>query len=218
MSQSRALSAEALRRALLHVCSEVTSERDRLSQLDGAAGDGDLGETMAIGFGKAAERLATADPGDIGRLLAVLGTTLSREAPSTFGTLLGLGLRDAAKQVAGRGELAPSDYIALLNTLADNVAARGQVAAGQRTMLDAILAARDAGATRAAQPEATIADVLSAAAEGAAEGAAATAGMVPQVGRAGWIGERVKGSPDAGATAIAVILTALSAGARTIQP
>jgi hypothetical protein len=207
-----ALPAPVLSRALVHVCEQVIRERETLSRLDAVAGDGDLGESLAAGFGALAGRLFSAPHNDVGELLALSGRVLSREAPSTFGTLLGLGMRDAAPLSRENGELDPSGVVRLLDTLADGVARRGQVAEGQRTVLDAITAARDAAVTCAEDPAAGTLEVLGSAAQGACRGAEATARMLPQVGRAGWIGERVLGHPDAGATAFAVILTALHEG------
>jgi dihydroxyacetone kinase-like protein len=202
-----------LQEALLHVCERVIQQRGELSRLDAVAGDGDLGESLATGFTALAERLQSGGPlADVGQLLALAGTVLSREAPSTFGTLLGLGLRDAARVTRENPEFSPAGVIQVLDTLADGVARRGQVVAGQRTVLDAIVAARDAAAACAQDPAAGTPAVLGAAAQGACRGAEATAHMLPQVGRAGWIGERAAGHADAGATAFAVLVTALHEG------
>ena len=210
MTSLSAWPAARLRSALLHVCSKVTACSAELSRLDGVAGDGDLGQTLAVGLGAMAGKLAAAQPADVGEVLTLAGATLSRAAPSTFGTLLGLGLRAAGRQASGSPDLDAAGFVAILTTLADTISARGQVTPGQRTMLDAILAARLAAERAAAEPGAPLPAVLRAAAGGSADGAAATAAMRPAVGRAGWIGDRVIGSPDAGATAITMILAALA--------
>jgi phosphoenolpyruvate---glycerone phosphotransferase subunit DhaL len=205
--------AARLRAGLLNVCTRVPADSAELTRLDGLAGDGDLGQTLAVGLAAVAARLAADQPASTADVLVLAGTTLSRAAPSSFGTLLGLGLRAAGKQAAGAAGLDATGFVAVLTALADSVAARGQAAAGQRTMLDAILPAREAAAQAAADPGASVGQVVRAAADGAAKGAAATAGMRPAAGRAGWIGDRVVGSPDAGATAVALILQALAGDA-----
>jgi dihydroxyacetone kinase-like protein len=212
MTPPPATPAGVLHAALLHVCERMIQQRGQLTRLDAVAGDGDLGESLATGFTALAERLRAERQADVGQLLALAGTVLSREAPSTFGTLLGLGLRDAARVTRESPELSPSGVIQVLDTLADGIARRGQVVAGQRTVLDAVVGARDAAAACAQDPAAGTPAVLGAAAQGACRGAEATARMLPQVGRAGWIGERALGHADAGAAAFAVLTTALHEG------
>jgi len=202
------IEASELRARLLRACTQVLAARQRLSALDGAAGDGDLGESLAIGFG-AIERALGEAPSevDIGELLTLTGRTLSAAAPSTFGTLLGLAWRDAGRALAGRSVLDAEDVARMLEAMAGGVAKRGNVTVGQRTVLDALDASHRAALGSGV---ATAADALNAAADGAAEGAAATAAMRPQVGRAGWIADRAMGHPDAGATAWAVIAAGIA--------
>lgn len=53
-------------------------------------------------------------------------------------------------------------------------------------------------------------EVIAQAAITARAGSTATAGMMPKHGRAGWIGERVKGIEDAEANVVAVVFEALT--------
>ncbi len=46
------LNADLLRAALVHTCDCIAREREQLCALDAAAGDGDLGVTLATGFGR----------------------------------------------------------------------------------------------------------------------------------------------------------------------
>jgi dihydroxyacetone kinase len=204
-----ALDVAAVRAALLGACDRLLEARADLTALDAAAGDGDLGESLAIGADGIRATLA-AEPGlaDVGAVLTAAGTALSRSAPSTFGTLLGMAWRDAGRALKGEPRLTGAGVVTLLTAMEAGVARRGEVTTGQRTVLDAIAASRE-HAEKAAGGGATAA--LTAAAEGAREGADRTAGMRPQVGRAGWIAERAMGWPDAGATAWAVIAEALAA-------
>lgn len=203
---SRALEADAFRARMLAVSPAIGVHRQALNALDAKAGDGDIGESLAIGFAAIAEALAV-EPGTVGDDLRVAGTVLGRSAPSTFGTLVGMAFRDAGKALADRTELSGADVVSLLDAMADGVARRGEVGPGDRTVLDALLAARE----RARSSQVDGADAaLRAMAVGAAEGATATAGMRPKVGRAGWVGARAHGVVDAGAAAWAVIAGALA--------
>jgi dihydroxyacetone kinase len=193
--------------AFLRSCASVRAARAELTALDASAGDGDLGESLVIGAAAIERELGDAEPADVGDVLRRVGTSLSTAAPSTFGTLLGMALRDAGRELAGRAALSPDEVRLLLDAMVAGVGRRGGVQAGQRTVLDGLLASREAlersGATDTS-------DALRAVARGAREGAAATASMRAQVGRAGWIGERAEGRSDAGAQAWAVIATGLA--------
>src|SRR5262249_50736547 len=75
--------ADAIRRS----CVSVRAARAELTALDAAAGDGDLGESLAIGVAAIERDLDDAEPADVGDVLRRVGTSLSTAAPSTFGTL-----------------------------------------------------------------------------------------------------------------------------------
>jgi phosphoenolpyruvate---glycerone phosphotransferase subunit DhaL len=204
---SGSLDAAAFRDRVRAVSPAITASRQPLNALDAQAGDGDIGETLTIGFAAIAEALGSAEPATVGGDLRLAGTVLGRSAPSTFGTLIGLALRDAGKALADRTELSGPDLVTLLDAMAEGVARRGEVGPGDRTVLDALLASREMA--RGADAEGAQ-EALRAMAAGAADGAAATAGMKPRVGRAGWVGERAHGLVDAGAAAWAVIAGALA--------
>jgi len=198
--------ADAIRRS----CTSVRTARADLTALDAAAGDGDLGESLAIGVAAIERDLDDPEPADVGDVLRRAGTSLSTAAPSTFGTLLGMALRDAGRALADRPEFAPADVKQMLDAMVAGVQRRGEVRAGQRTVLDGLLASRDE--LERAAPASTAA-AMQAVAQGARDGAVATASMRAQVGRAGWIGERAEGRPDAGAQAWAVIATGMAGDA-----
>jgi dihydroxyacetone kinase/dihydroxyacetone kinase-like protein len=98
----------------------------------------------------------------------------------------------------------------MLRAAVEGIKARGQAELGDKTLLDALVPATDAlereldagnGGTAAIQ----------AASAAAREAAEATKDMVARRGRAAYTGERSRGSVDAGATAVAVMLERISA-------
>ncbi|WP_162941628.1 DAK2 domain-containing protein [Desertimonas flava] len=201
------LPATAFRQRLLGVAPAIEASRQALNALDAKAGDGDIGESLSIGFAAVVDALSGTEVTTIGADLRQTGTVLGRVAPSTFGTLIGMALRDAGAALADCAELGGTDVVTLLESVADGVARRGEVGPGDRTVLDAVVAARDR--TREAEADGAEA-ALRAMAAGAVDGALATAEMVPRVGRAGWVGDRARGIVDAGAAAWAVISTGVA--------
>jgi dihydroxyacetone kinase len=180
----------------------VLDAADELNRLDGVAGDGDMGVTMSI----AAKSVTTLLPDLSGQstadVLRACGAQIARDAPSTSGTLVAVGLLSAARAA---GDAADADASQLLRAAADGIAARGGAAAGEKTMLDALLPAADAAANAngASTPAA-----LRAAAQAAADGADETARMAAKHGRAGWLADRSAGHPDPGARLVAIVLSA----------
>jgi phosphoenolpyruvate---glycerone phosphotransferase subunit DhaL len=212
---SSTVSAASFKAAMLAAGKHMAGERDSLSGLDAAAGDGDLGATLAAGFTHVDEALNALPEGeDVGTLVKTAGTTLARKAPSTFGALLGGGFMRVGSEFQGVTELSAEDVSRLMERLLTAISERGGAVPGQRTMVDAL----DGGARAAAEAAAGgrgAAEVFAAAAGGASEAADATAEMDAQFGRAAWVSERAKGHRDAGAVAWATYIGALANSIRS---
>jgi len=196
-----------LAEVLVAVSERLISEKERLNQLDGVAGDGDLGITTAAGA--AALRDAAPEIATLERPAAIqrIGMELAKRAPSTSGTLIAFGFLAAGRAAGAAGSA--STLADLLDAGAAAIAQRGGVEAGDRTMLDALLPAA-AAARAAGERGQTMRDVLDGAAQAADEGANATASMEAKVGRAGWLAERAAGNEDAGARLIAIVFAAVA--------
>lgn len=85
---------------------------------------------------------------------------------------------------------------------------RGAVVGG-KTLIDALIPCADEW-TKAAQENATFAEAFTRGANAAVAGAENTKSIVARMGRAGTVGERSVGYPDAGAYALGVIFTELA--------
>jgi phosphoenolpyruvate---glycerone phosphotransferase subunit DhaL len=204
------LTLAELRLSLLDTCDGVVAARDELTRLDALAGDGDLGETLATGFTAVRNLLESGEFEDVGAMLTAVGRELGRRAPSTLGTLLAGAFGRMGTQSRGLQALGPAQFAAALGAAVTAVADRGGAAVGQRTVLDAMEPSARA-ANQAAAAGSGMAEVAASAARAAQEGTVESAALEPQVGRAAWIGARVIGEPDAGATAWAVLMEAFAA-------
>ena len=80
---------------------------------------------------------------------------------------------------------------------------------GDKTLIDALVPCADALTAGAAAGK-SLRELLADGAKAAVDGAAATADIVARMGRAGVVGERSLGHPDAGAYALGVIFTEVS--------
>jgi phosphoenolpyruvate---glycerone phosphotransferase subunit DhaL len=197
--------------ALFSAADHVCDARDELCALDAAAGDGDLGATLATGFTAIRESEGIVGAADVGAALSQAGMELARKTPGTIGALLATAFMRGGKSLDGVVDPTPAQVAEMLAVATAGVAERGGVTIGQRTVVDAMASSAEAAAA-AADRGASLVETLDDAAQGAREGAEATKDMEPVVGRAGWIKDRARGMPDAGATAWAVFLEGLAAG------
>ncbi len=183
-----------LKAAGLAVAAALEAAEPRLTELDAAAGDGDLGISMARGAAaiRALPDGAWADPPTA---LAALGEALRRALGGSSGPFYAAGLLRAARAMQEGGDW-PAAFRAGIAALAE----LGGAKPGDRTMLDALAPAAEALSGHG----------LAAAAEAAERGAEATAAMTPRLGRASYLGARAVGLPDAGAAAVAIWLRALA--------
>ena len=186
----------ALRKAVLAVAAALEAAEVRLTELDSAAGDGDLGLSMVRGAAalRALPDDAWADPPTA---LAAMGEALRRAIAGSSGPFYATALLRAARALPPRPSAA--DWTAAFGAGVAAIGELGGAKPGDRTMLDALVPAAAAFATGG----------LPAAAAAAEAGVAATAAMSPKLGRASYLGDRVLGVPDAGASAVAVWLRAL---------
>ncbi|WP_298966406.1 dihydroxyacetone kinase family protein [uncultured Methylobacterium sp.] len=202
--------ASRFRAALAAVAAALRADEARLADLDGRAGDGDLGASM-VRAAEAIEGLPDSAWTSPVATLAGLGDALRRSIGGSSGPFYATALLRASRRLGDEPDL--GEWAAAFEEAVAAIADLGGARPGDRTMLDALHPA--AGAFRAAVAAGRNArDALAAAADAAEAGAAATAGMTPRLGRASYLGERAVGVPDAGASAVATWLRALAGAVR----
>ena len=174
--------------------------------LDAVVGDGDFGYSMARGFEKVLEGWDDIDRPDISTFLKKVGMIVTSRIGGTSGPIWGTGFMRAGMAAADSGsDLSADAVVRMLRAATDGIKARGQSDVGDKTLLDALVPMTDR-IEQEIQSGADAGAVLAAAAQTAREAADATVDMVAKRGRASYTGERSKGSVDAGAMAVAVIV------------
>ncbi len=189
------------------VADGVTAAHDELNRLDAAAGDGDLGNTAVLAAQAVRASIGANREASPAALLRRCGTEVATSAPSTSGTLTARALLAAGRALESADQSESPVRIVLLGLAAALAAIQsaGKAAPGDRTMLDA-LAPAVAELTSQAEAGASVPQGLAAAAAAARRGAQATRDMTPRAGRARWLADRSKGTEDAGAHLVAVVL------------
>jgi dihydroxyacetone kinase-like protein len=195
----------------------IVDNAEYFAHLDSIVGDGDFGYSLRNGWEVVVSDYDTFDHSSVGAILKKVGLTLTGKVGGVSGPIWGTAFLRAGVAAGDRTELAPEDVIAMLRAAITGIMARGGASLGEKTLLDALVPATDsleaAITDPAYQGDHAVAAIQKAADVAVAE-AEATKGMLAMRGRAAYTGERSIGSVDAGATAIGVILQAISAAWR----
>jgi dihydroxyacetone kinase-like protein len=195
-----AVSTQDVRRWLDALQEVFAENRQQLTELDAAIGDGDLGISLDRGFTAVQAELSAHPPADLRSVWQNVATVLIRTMGGTSGPLLGTFFLRAGAACAGKPELAPADVVAVFQAGVDGIQQRGKAALGDKTMLDALLPAVDAMRS-ALEAGNGLAEILERGAAAAEAGMQATTTMQARKGRGSYLGERSVGHQDPGATA-----------------
>jgi dihydroxyacetone kinase-like protein len=187
----------------------VRDQRDYLTQLDSAIGDGDHGTNMNRGF-EAVEKALAGQNGSVppGRLLILAGKTLVSTVGGASGPLWGSALRAAGRSLGDAESFEAQELAGALDAAIAAVIDLGAATPGDKTMIDALMPASEA-LRNSLDSGVALQVAVAAACEAAEEGARATVPMLARKGRASYLGERSIGHQDPGATSATLILRAL---------
>jgi len=197
------LTTPVLAAGLQRIADHMEAVADRLNELDGQLGDGDLGVTMVRG-GRELSKILPTLSADLGPALMACAQAFTRVSGSSYGTLLATGLLSAAKAAKGRAEVPWSELPALLRGAQEAMMARGKASLGDKTLLDTLDAAwRAADGLDAPGP---MLDAAAAAVDATLERMRA---LPARVGRARIFADRSVGLDDPGQVAFREILLGL---------
>jgi len=199
-------SAATVREIISAMLATVTEHEAELGRIDAVAGDGDHGTGMTRGL-RAADTAAADTDGGVGAVLGAAGRALADRAGGTSGVLWGLFLETVGDRL---GNSERPDVTAVADAVAAGLGRVQQVGgarAGDKTLLDALIPFSEqlSAAAGAATP---LAQAWVDAAGTATGAAGRTADLVPKVGRARPLAEKSRGTPDAGATSLALMAVA----------
>ncbi|MEO6748254.1 MAG: dihydroxyacetone kinase subunit DhaL [Casimicrobiaceae bacterium] len=190
----------------------IVGDAARLSELDGAIGDGDHGINMSKGFRLADARLADAAP-DLAQGLEILGDTLLNEIGGSMGPIYGTFFGEMGRRFGDAGRINRSSFASALHAATGAVQELGGAAPGDKTLIDVLVPAL-AAYDKAVNRDDSFAACLNAMNDAAGDGLEATRDMIAKVGRAARLGERSRGTPDPGAASCRLLLATLADGLR----
>lgn len=178
-------------------------------------GDGDFGMSIAKGFRQLKKEWATRDKADIGTFLGSCSEIIMEYCGGASGPIWGSAFRYAGKAAAGKDVITLADLADIFQAANKGVYETGKksfgrgAVVGDKTLVDALKPCADA-LEKAAKDGKKLREGLALGAEAAVKGAESTKTVVAKLGRAGTVGEKSIGYPDAGAYGLGVIFTELS--------
>jgi len=185
----------------------VAENKDLLTDLDAAIGDGDHGANMDRGMRAVLVALDDTPPVTASALFNKVGMTLVSTVGGASGPLFGTFFLRAGGSFGDTAEISLAQLAAALRAGLEGIVARGKAEAGDKTMYDALAPAVDA-LDSAVSEGMDKADAVKLASVAAESGRDATTPMLARKGRASYLGERSVGHQDPGATTVALLMAA----------
>ena len=184
---------------------KITLNKQFLTDLDAAIGDGDHGINLSKGFRVAKEKIENVDFKDWGEILKTVGMAIVSNVGGASGPLYGTAFMKASMLGKGKTEITLLDYRDILQVSIDGVKMRGKGEEGDKTMLDALIPAYNE-LCKGIENNNPILETLQNSVVAAKNGVDYTKLIAAKKGRASYLGDRSIGHQDPGATSSSMIL------------
>jgi dihydroxyacetone kinase phosphoprotein-dependent L subunit len=186
----------------------VQTNKQYLSDLDGAIGDGDHGVNMNKGFTLCREELQT-NPGNLAHGLKVLSKVLIMKIGGSMGPLYGYFFKSMAAACDGSDTIDADVFAMMLTSGREGIQKISNAVPGDKTLMDVLVPA-EAAYQASLQAEEPFTVCLEEMTQAARQGRDATRDMAAKVGRSSRLGERSRGVIDAGAASCCLILETMA--------
>jgi dihydroxyacetone kinase-like protein len=182
----------------------IQENKQYLSDIDGAIGDGDHGINMNKGFTLCRDELL-ANPGNLTHGLRTLSKILVMKIGGSMGPLYGTFFKSLAAACDGVDAIDMAVFGRMLSSGREGIQKISDAKPGDKTLMDVLLPAEAAyqAAAQGGEPFRVCLDKM---VEAARQGRDATKDMVAKLGRSSRLGERSRGVIDAGAASCCLIL------------
>ena len=186
----------------------IQTNKQFLSDIDGAIGDGDHGINMNKGFTLCREALDK-QPGDLAYSLKTLGKILMMKIGGSMGPLYGKFFVSIGKTFEGKEEIGKEDFSEALCSALEEIGKISPAKVGDKTLMDVLIPAAEAFDCAISEGKG-FSDCLDAMDAAALKGRDSTVDMVAKIGRSSRLGERSRGVMDAGSASCYIILSSMA--------
>lgn len=131
-----ALTVDLAKKWLLLFNDEIQKNKEYLTDLDQAIGDGDHGINMARGFQEVATKINSTDYQDLATLFKDVSMTLLSKVGGASGPLYGTCFMKLSMALKNKSEASETELIEALHSALDGIKMRGKAQVGDKTMID----------------------------------------------------------------------------------
>ncbi|WAA13409.1 dihydroxyacetone kinase subunit DhaL [Fervidibacillus halotolerans] len=181
----------------------IQEEKDHLTELDQAIGDGDHGLNMARGFQEVVKKIEPTNYDTLDALFKDVAMTLISKVGGASGPLYGTAFLRLSTALKAESEANREKFVEGLKAALDGIKARGKAHRGDKTMVDVWEPVVDY-----VQSQSTI--HLSQLNELAKEKMEETKDLEAKMGRASYLGKRSIGTIDPGAASSYLLFASLA--------
>ncbi len=197
------LTIDQIEKTIDVTCDTVIANEKYFSDLDGLAGDGDFGTSLATGFKVIKKELPEIDKSAIGAMLLKISMICSKHVGGSSGPIWGTGFMKAAMASKGLTEVNYEQLTEMVDNAVEGIMARGGAKRGDKTLLDALIPIQE---KMKEMDGSDLGAVLAAVTAEADKAIDETRTLVAHRGRASQVGERSANTPDPGIVGVATIL------------
>ena len=199
------LSTNEFIKIILAICDNVEKEKDYLSELDRATGDGDHGVTMSIGWSAVKDKISTLDDNlTFDKICMQIASSFLSAVGASAGPLYATALMRGGAKLKDLTVINSSQLSEFFDAAANGIQDRGKANLGDKTMLDVWLPT----AKKIQEISSSTDDIIKILEKGsltANETMLSTKDMLSKKGRSSKLGERSRGHIDPGAASSALI-------------
>lgn len=206
------ITAVQLHSALIGLCDTIEEQKDYLSDLDGAIGDGDHGVNMAKCFRGVKTNLKALEVTDVSSVLNCVGMEVMNSVGGAMGALYGTLFLKMAMSSTGKDSVDLNDLSDMFAAALEGILTIGKAKVGDKTLVDTLTPAVEALNT-ANTGSKSLSEGLADLEAAAKTGMESTKDLMAKMGRASRLGERTIGHQDAGATSCYFILQSFARAA-----
>ena len=199
------LSTNEFIKIILAICDNVEKEKDYLSELDRATGDGDHGVTMSIGWSAVKEKISTLDDNlTFDKICMQIASSFLSAVGASAGPLYATALMRGGAKLKDLSVINSSQLSEFFDAAANGIQDRGKANLGDKTMLDVWLPTAKKIKDMSSSTD-DITEILKQGSLTANEKMLSTKDMLSKKGRSSKLGERSRGHIDPGAASSALI-------------
>jgi phosphoenolpyruvate---glycerone phosphotransferase subunit DhaL len=115
---------------------KIQEQKEYLTELDQAIGDGDHGLNMARGLQEVVNKITSVNYDELGSLFKDVGMTLIAKVGGASGPLYGTAFMKASLALKDKKEVEQKELVEALAASLDGLKVRGKAQVGDKTMID----------------------------------------------------------------------------------